>query len=64
MQNEITNIINMASKYNILVVLQPKMDGEVLNISSDFINKIYYEFVSRYKNVRLIPQVHKFLNVR
>ncbi len=63
-QNEITNIINMASKYNILVVLQPKMDGEVLNISSDFINKIYYEFVSRYKNVRLIPQVHKFLNVR
>jgi len=63
-QDEIINIINIVPKYNVLVVLQPKMDGEVLKISSDFINKIYYEFVSRYKNVRLIPQVHKFLNVR
>lgn len=61
---EIEKTINLAQKDNLPLILQPKMDGDVLNIKSDFINKIFYKFVSVYPNVRLIPQVHKFLNVR
>lgn len=62
-ENEIKKTIILAEKYNVLIVLQPKMDGEKLNISSDTINKIFEKFISKYKNVRLIPQVHKFINV-
>ncbi len=62
--DEILKTVELAQKYNLLVVLQPKMDGEILNISTEFINETYYKFVSLYDNVRLIPQVHKFLNVR
>lgn len=60
---EIETSINIAQKYNNLIVLQPKMDGMKLNLSSDFIQDIYNKFIERYSNVRLIPQVHKFINV-
>lgn len=62
--NEINNVIKIAKESNILIILQPKMDGEILNIKTEFINEIFYRFVSKYQNIRLIPQVHKFLNVR
>ena len=62
--DEILKTAELAQKYNILLVLQPKMDGDNLNLSTEFINEIYYKFVSLYDYVRLIPQVHKFLNVR
>ena len=63
-EEEINKTINLAEKYNILIVLQPKMDGEYLNLTSEFISDTYYRFLNKYQNVRLIPQVHKFLNVR
>lgn len=63
-EDEINKTVSLAEKYNILIVLQPKMDGEYLNLTSDFINDTYYRFLNKYQNVRLIPQVHKFLNVR
>lgn len=62
-ENEIENSIKLAKDNNILLVLQPKMDGNVLNLKSDFIHYIYYKFTQQYHNVRLIPQVHKFLNL-
>lgn len=62
--DEILKTVELAEKYNLLVVLQPKMNGDFLEISTEFINKTYYKFVSLYKNIRLIPQVHKFINVR
>ena len=62
--DEINNVIKIAKENNILIILQPKMDGEILNLKTEFINEIFYRFVSKYKNIRLIPQVHKFLNVR
>ncbi len=61
---EMEKTVNLAKEYEILIVLQPQMSGNNLCISSDIINGIYNKFTDRYKNVRLIPQVHKFLNLR
>ena len=62
--DEISKCIELAKDNNILIVLQPKMDGEVLNLSNEIINQVFSKFVKQYKNVRLIPQVHKFLKVQ
>jgi PhoPQ-activated pathogenicity-related protein len=40
------------------------MNGNELSITNDFIEKILYKFLSKYKKTRVIPQVHKFLDVR
>lgn len=57
--DEILKSIKLVQKYNTLIILQPKMPlNENLNIE-DIFNKFYL----KYKNVRLIPQVHKFLNL-
>ena len=61
---EIIKCTNLAQKYNLQTILQPKMDADVLNISSQTIDEIFSKFITHYENVRLIPQVHKFLNVR
>ena len=61
---EINQFINIAKKYNLVIVLQPKTDKNKLSVNSEFINKIYYKLISQYENVRLITQVHKFLNVK
>ena len=63
-EKEIIKTCLTAEKYKLLIILQPKMEGAALKLQSEFINKIYYRFINKYKNVRLIPQVHKFLNVR
>lgn len=63
-KEEINKCIVLAKKYNIPIILQPKMDGDTLNIHSTEIEKIFSEFSQQYTDVRLIPQVHKFLNVR
>ena len=58
-QEEIEYCTSLAKKYEVLLVLQPKMPlDEELEIE-----KIYNKFYEIYKNIRLIPQVHKFLNV-
>ena len=58
--SEITEVTTLVKKYGILLILQPKMPiSSTLNI-----DEIFEKFYSKYKNVRLIPQVHKFLNVR
>ena len=61
---EIKQSVELAKKYNNLIVLQPQMFGEKLELSSETINKTYYKFISQYDNVRLIPQVHKFLKFK
>lgn len=58
-QKEIKMSVELAKEYDNLLVLQPKMP---FNKEIDF-NNIYNKFYSLYKNVRLIPQTHKFLNV-
>lgn len=63
-EEEIIKTTQLAQKYNIEIILQPKMDGDFLNISTEFINKTFYRFIEKYDKTRLIPQVHKFINVR
>lgn len=62
--DEIIKTAELAQKYGVILVLQPKMNGNYLATSTEFINETYYKFISVYDYVRLIPQVHKFLNVR
>ena len=61
---EIETCANIGKDFGIELVLQPKMLGDKMSVSSDFCNSILDKFSSIYPNVRLIPQVHKFLNVR
>lgn len=61
---EITKTVELAKTFNIPLILQPKFDGEKLNLSNTVIYKIFDIFNKKYENVRLIPQVHKFLNIR
>jgi len=60
---EIDNTINLAKKDNLLIILQPKMDENGLNVKPEIIHNTFYKFANKYENVRLIPQVHKFLNL-
>ena len=63
-ESEIYNCVKLADKYNIELVLQPKMNGNNLSVTNDFIEKTLDKFLSKYSKVRLIPQVHKFIDVR
>ncbi len=61
---EIVQCCEMADKYDLPLILQPKMAGNKMSVQSDFCEKILTEFVLKHNDTRLIPQVHKFLNVR
>lgn len=63
-QYEIEKSAQIAKKFDIEITLQPEMTDNKMSVSSDFCNKILDKYLSIYKNVRLIPQVHKFINVR
>ncbi len=63
-EEEILSVSDIAEKYDIPIILQPKTDGNVLNISSDFMVDVLNKFLTKCKNVRLIPQMHKFINVK
>lgn len=39
-------------------------EGEIMSVTSEFCSEILDKFLQNYENVRLIPQVHKFLDVR
>ena len=57
--DEIENICNITKKYNSTIILQPKMP---LDKDIELIN-IFNKFYKNYSSIRLIPQVHKFLNL-
>lgn len=61
---EINQCCKLAEKYSVEIILQPKMNGEKLELETDFINKTFYKFVNMYPKTRLIPQMHKFLNIQ
>lgn len=63
-KEEISQCCNIAQKTGIELVLQPKMIGDKMSVTSDFCNEILEKFTQKYPNCRLIPQVHKFLDVR
>ncbi len=63
-QEEITKTCKLGAKYGIEIILQPRMRDNEFCVSKDFIEHILNKFLQHYKKVRLIPQVHKFLDVR
>lgn len=60
---EIEKICELCKKFDIELVLQPMMDGKNPVIKSSFMEEVLNSCLKRYKKVRLIPQVHKFIDV-
>lgn len=63
-EEEINLCCKLGAKYNIELVLQPKMTGLEFGVERDFVIATLDKFLKKYKKVRLIPQLHKFLDVR
>lgn len=62
--DEIIKTTSLAKKYNLSLILQPKTVGEKISISTKEICSIFNKFVIEHNKTRLIPQVHKFINVQ
>mgnify|MGYP002523884846 CR=1 FL=1 len=60
---EIEETVNLARKYDFEIILQPRMMDDKPAINSDCMMSVFEKFVKKYKHTRLIPQVHKFINV-
>lgn len=63
-EEEIIKCANLGKKLDIELILQPKMIGDKMSVDSEFCNKILDKFTSIYPKTRLIPQVHKFLDIK
>ena len=62
--DEIQTCAIIGKNYGIELILQPKMNGNKMSIDNDYCQNIFDKFLELYPNIRLIPQVHKFLDVR
>ncbi len=58
-EDEINSVLKLVIKFNIPLILQPKspLSGSIPYM------EIYNKFYEKYKNIRLIPQTHKFLGI-
>lgn len=61
---EIDKVVEIAKKHDILIILQPMMKNDKMSVDGEFIENIFDKFTQKYKNTRLIPQTHKFLNLK
>ncbi len=61
---EIDECTEIGKENDIELILQPKMNGKHLSITSETCTNIMNKFLNRYKKVRLIPQTHKFLDIQ
>lgn len=61
---EIRTCARLGKKHGIELILQPKMSGNKICFNKEFCQNVFDKFLAYYPNVRLIPQVHKFLNLR
>lgn len=62
-EEEIKNSCMLCSKYDIELVLQPMMEKNIPAITSQKMEEVLNSCLKEYKKVRLIPQVHKFIDV-
>ena len=53
----------LCKKYGIELILQPKMNGKNLSVSSSYISRTMDKFLQHYSKVRIIPQTHKFIGL-
>ena len=63
-EDEINKCVEIVQNSGIELVLQPKMDNDIVSVDSEFCSLVMDKFLKKYKYVRLIPQTHKFLNIR
>lgn len=63
-EEEIKTCSEIGNEFDIELILQPKMIGDKMSVNSAFCNDILDKFTALHHNTRLIPQVHKFLDVR
>lgn len=63
LNDEIKKVANILEKYNTPLILQPKMNGNKVDVSTQNLIKTFEKFNELLKNVRIIPQTHKFLNL-
>lgn len=63
-EEEILAATNMAKKYDFELILQPKTNPDNKIIPINFAEEVFSKCLKRHKNTRLIPQVHKFLDIR
>ena len=61
---EINESIKLAQKYSIPIILQPKMNGMDIGVSHNKILEVFNQYTEKYKETRLIGQVHKFFEIR
>ena len=62
-ESEIEKMTHLCKKYDIELILQPKMEGIKPAISSKFMSEVLDKCLSVHPKTRLIPQVHKFIGV-
>jgi len=63
-EEEILSAVRLAKRYDFEIILRPQMQGNNFTVSKEEIEHTFKVFCSNYRKVRLIPQVHKFLDVR
>jgi len=63
LDDEIADCIKLATKYNLPLILQPKMHGDKFTISSEKIMEIFDKFLLHHLDTKVIPQIHKFLQI-
>ena len=62
-KEEIIQVVKIAKKYELPVVIQPMMNKNRFSSNISKLIEIFDIFYKIYPNTRLIPQTHKFLNV-
>lgn len=63
-EEEITEACKLGAHFNVELILQPKCNPNKNMPSTEFIESVLDKFLEKYRKVRLIPQVHKFLDVK
>jgi len=61
---ELNECCKLAQKYSIPIILQPKMNGDLVGVKYETIVSVFNKLSSLYHDTRLIGQVHKFFNIR
>ena len=62
-EDEIQKMTELCKKYDIELILQPKMEGIKPSVDSKFMSEVLDKCIEIYPKTRLIPQVHKFIGV-
>ena len=64
-EEEISKSCALGAKYGIEIILQPKTEHSGnTKIENTKLEEILDKFIKKYKKVRLIPQVHKYLDLQ